>query len=649
MEKSTIIKLRQQEASSVATNGDYKVSLKEQVLLEEGDMVKVHSVILATNEESVITVEEDTRINMGVAKYFRQIANNKPTNFTTTPLIDFSVPDLNLQWACTKHPSTGENFFVQAIYMFSTSLDAAWRFGGIDTIWEYYAVGTGKKTNITISLPRQYTARHNNRALVVPFGEGGHGVHCLGKYFKMIHPTVDELDKKSVVPFTTFVDIAAGQPVPDDIGATNGPFPHILSSGVAWGDDGTPISNTPSVLELFEEELSFIIKENTYKPAEIAQIINDKMVEIDSLGSVGNNYPDNAYPVNNPFLSTVAQIDHKISLLRDKEGTIPQYFHIPGANESLPIPQQLLFFDPIPTSMTDDRFIGANEVSMNYDENLDKLNFDTIHFPQYVTGGGAGAVNVPGIVYPTPGNLYPNIGGGTDVPIPSIAQVSYAGIAFTRLDAFNVSIDSQTGVETVLSRSNFWTTLGFENITIQSLTADPSVVITLTDASTVRPLVIRSELGKNITGALPSIDIVVAKSADFDTPVNEAVENSFTTPILSARGFGEVANDEGYYMLEVGIDIPQKLIGGFDGNNMTTSNKVQAILGKYFTSGNFLQAQGSGDIVYTHVGESQLIRDLNVRIVHPDFSSPLPNELGDKNSVFLEVIKAVNLGQPSKK
>mgnify|MGYP003630546385 CR=1 FL=1 len=648
MEKSTIIKLRQQEATSVATNGDYNVSLKEQVLLEEGDMVKVHSVILATNTESVINVEEDTRVKMGVAKYFRQIANNKPTNFTTTPLIDFSVPDLNLQWAVTKHPSTGENFFVQAIYMFSTSLDEAQKFGGIDTIWEYYAVGTGKKTNITISLPRQYTARHANRALVVPFGEGGHGVHCLGKYFKLIHPTVDELDKRSVKPFVTLVNIAAGEPVPDNIGANNGPFPLILQSGVAWGDGGTPVDNTPSVLELFEEELSFVIKAQTYQPAELAQIINDKMVEIDSLGSVGNNYPQNAYPVNNPFLSTVAQINHKISLLKDKEGTTPQYFHIPGANESLPIPQQLMFFDPIPTTMGDDRFIGANEVSMNYDENLDRLNFDTIHFPQYVSGGGGGAINVPGIVYPTPGNLYPNIGGGADVPIPSVAQVSYGGVAFTRLEAFNVSIDSQTGVETVLSRSNFWTTLGFENMTIQALTADPSITITLTDATTVRPLVISSELGKNITGALPSIDIVVPKTANFDTPVNEDVENSFTTPIISARGFGQVANDEGYYMLEIGIDMPQKLIGGFDGDNMTTSNKVQAILGKYFTSGNFLQSQGSGEILYTHVGEPQLIRDLNVRIVHPDFSSPLPNELGDKNSVFLEVVKAVNVA-PVKK
>ena len=101
-------------------------------------------------------------------------------------------------------------------------------------------------------------------------------------------------------------------------------------------------------------------------------------------------------------------------------------------------------------------------------------------------------------------------------------------------------------------------------------------------------------------------------------------------------------------MLEIGIDMPQKLIGGFDGDNMTTSNKVQAILGKYFTSGNFLQSQGSGEILYTHVGEPQLIRDLNVRIVHPDFSSPLPNELGDKNSVFLEVVKAVNVA-PVKK
>ena len=57
MEKSTIIRLRQAESSTTNSNGDYQVSLKEGVNIEEGDQVRVHSVILDTATESVINIE----------------------------------------------------------------------------------------------------------------------------------------------------------------------------------------------------------------------------------------------------------------------------------------------------------------------------------------------------------------------------------------------------------------------------------------------------------------------------------------------------------------------------------------------------------------------------------------------------------------
>ena len=73
MEKSTIIKLRQAEANEVDINGSYKVSLAQGINLEEGDEVRVHSVILDTATESVISLDVDTRVNMGVAKYVTKV------------------------------------------------------------------------------------------------------------------------------------------------------------------------------------------------------------------------------------------------------------------------------------------------------------------------------------------------------------------------------------------------------------------------------------------------------------------------------------------------------------------------------------------------------------------------------------------------
>ena len=122
-------------------------------------------------------------------------------------------------------------------------------------------------------------------------------------------------------------------------------------------------------------------------------------------------------------------------------------------------------------------------------------------------------------------------------------------------------------------------------------------------------------------------------------PVLGDVSQALTTPIISQREFDTPNNDEGYYLIEVGMSIPQKMIGGFGAGAITTSNKVQGIMGKYFTAGNFLQSQGQGTIVYEHQGDPVLLSDLAVTIRNPDMTLPAENDLGDKNSVFLEVIK----------
>ena len=93
------------------------------------------------------------------------------------------------------------------------------------------------------------------------------------------------------------------------------------------------------------------------------------------------------------------------------------------------------------------------------------------------------------------------------------------------------------------------------------------------------------------------------------------------------------------------MNLPQKMIGGAQAYP-TTSNRVQGIMGKYFTSGNFLQSQGQGAIVYQHEGDPVLLSDLSVAIRNPDMTLPARNDLGEKNSIFLEVIKQVPAPQP---
>ena len=76
--------------------------------------------------------------------------------------------------------------------------------------------------------------------------------------------------------------------------------------------------------------------------------------------------------------------------------------------------------------------LGANEISLNYDDTLKKLNFDALHFPFYVGATAPTQGGQPGCIYPqatTSGGttlyLQPNPGAGEpghNTPIPTIPK-----------------------------------------------------------------------------------------------------------------------------------------------------------------------------------------------------------------------------------
>jgi len=664
MEKSTIIRLRQAESSTTNSNGDFNVSLKEGVTIEEGDQVRVHSVILDTATESVINLDVDTRIKMGVAKY---VTNYQPFNetpvaltvehYVASPAGQIAMPDLKRYYMATLHDLTGStNYFLQGITVSTPSTDILRNFGGFESIWEYYEAGTNKYKTITIGIPSYPIIKHLNFSVNVPIGPDNKGIivsgEVKGRYFKLIYPPEDhrgDLPNRTEPWHQRSFDVPVGEKI--DPKKQN-----LDNSTICWGNGGAPISDASSIANLWEEECSFILPRGTYEPAEIAQIFNDNMTQIDSLGPVGNNFDSTAtpptyeFPVNNPFLTTFGQAQKKISDLY----TGATLFLNPNITAEAPTATNFLVPNPTtgPTNLADDAFIGASQVSMNFDTNLKKLNFDSLHFPIYTVPSG-GTVAVPSITYPT-GTSTP----GTN-PIPKVPILAYGGVAFTYLQAFEIATNADSSitppiVEVLGKQSGLFTSLGLTGMTLP-VGHDTSQIILNDNSTLVYPLLIQDSIGTNVTGALPNIDVVVPKTAftnrasrGFAKPATEDTETALTTPLLSSRTFDSDDNDEGYYLLDIGVKLPQKLIGGFEGGVQTTSNKIQAIIGKFYTAGNFLQSQGQGEIVYTHVGQPQMINDLSVRVLHPDFSTPSNEELGPLNSVFLEVVKPV-VGPSSQK
>ena len=72
------------------------------------------------------------------------------------------------------------------------------------------------------------------------------------------------------------------------------------------------------------------------------------------------------------------------------------------------------------------------------------------------------------------------------------------------------------------------------------------------------------------------------------------------------------------------------------------SSKIQGIISRYYTTESFTMDEGQGGIQYIHSGEKATINNLSVRILNHNGVVP-DGDLGDRNTIFLEVIKARDL------
>ncbi len=605
MENSTLIKLRQLESSDVTQNGAYNISLKENVTLEQGDIVKLHTAILDTSTESFITLNEDTPIEMDVANYVRNYKFNHPITQHFQITINDSQPDLNMYYPCFETGISGNEYLVTEVICYAHDDE---RTDPITLDYSYTDPATSSKATGTINVPSFKGINHVSLGFRVPMN-------------KLI-------SGRDITLLNSDSDLHSHH-LSDSKGANGRPF-FVVSQTPLPNPSGNEVHNN-----IFTRTLSFIIPAGRYYPAEIAQIINDQMSALGSIGQVGYNVAENKYPVESPFMNTLHQLNHLVTGSTASGGLDKKINYNPTIPEASQLPTQLMNYNVSALNSATDPVIGANEISLNYDENLRKLNFDALHMPFYVGTGGAGGNGQPGLTYPDiAAKLQPKSGGG--VLVPHEPQPSYGGAFFTRL-----------------SPTNFWTRqLGFEGLVVTPGTSS-QLLTGRTDLSSavlpdIYPLTLQLTPGQNIVTSFEGLDNIIPKTATAYLPVLGEVSQPLTTPIVSAREFDVPNNDEGYYLIEVGMNIPQKMIGGFgSGVNATTSNKVQGIMGKYFTAGNFLQSQGQGAIVYEHEGDPVLLSDLAVTIRNPDMTLTADNDLGEKNSIFLEVIKQTPAPAPT--
>ncbi len=636
MSKSTIIELRQLDSRDVVRNGVYQTTLdpNSSIMLEEGDQVNVKAIYLDTAESSAgfIHLENDITVEMEMAMYIQNY--DKDQNFEGA---SGGFNELRQYPNAGGRPLRGDNqIWWLAEHKAPGATETNWNVSGYNMI--ILEGGSSSTSEIAIKLNYQ------------PITGGPRITTTLPKIKKQPKTNIP-LEN----PFKLNIQCTGSGTAPDIIIENNDDELRSCGYGAVLLDfDAIPTDGTLQHFNLQTFPISFPISAGDYTPAEMSKIITDNIANIEKNGAVDDGYGATAaatpitkteWSANSPFLTSILE---NLKKLNDKDATLGQAFvnadstnidtdktnlagtkymeynivgmkgeYAPGTGDPT-----TGFVPPL------DRYVGANEVAMSFDVNENKLKFETLHFPIYGNGDNDQASNaVPCVEYNTPSAIPGEFVGTTGL------ATRYSGVAFTSLKPANFW-EKQLGFSSICITPQYTAKLQFPPAPAPP-TQPNSFIIECTD-------------GVNMTGGFPGLDIGVQhNNLNYSQPVfrdyNGVVKNTIisttdSTSIFSSRVWNSSLADEGYFLVEVSPNFNQNMVGGAG----IKSKNTMSIVNRYYTQNSFTSDQGAGSIAYTHVGEPQLLSNLNVAVRNPDRSFVSSNILQDKNTIFVEVIKAID-------
>tara|TARA_R110000803_G_scaffold101523_3_gene169428 strand:+ start:172 stop:2148 length:1977 start_codon:yes stop_codon:yes gene_type:complete len=651
MSESTVLQLRQQESTNVMQNGVWETTLDHPVELEAGDQVSVKAVYLDTVTD-VIDLAEDTPVTMEAAMYIQNGTLDQQYPFGGK-ITDPGVPsplriyhgditkrtpneagDNHLWWLSTVHDLVGStnwnlpNIIVTPINKTSSTK----RFGDIILEFEYTpitpgAVSTVQSVHITSKIDKTYHS-HNPWPL---------GISCTGSAtapavtLKTSRRDLEDAGIESVDWETNQVLLVAGEPQ----------------------------------VEIQRFPLSFIVPRGVYTPAEIGQYITDKVNNLQYSGAVDIEYPTQASPTNinktnwpsmNPWLQTIMKNQKDIN---DVSGGLSAQLFVNADTDyggTIGGGKQYLKYDlvkmldefiagkigapPAPGRPFLDKFVGTNQFSMTFDLDENKLKIEQMHFPMYVNGTGANDA--------LPGIEFTESASDDSSPFQSAGGITtaYSGIAFTSL-----------------TPASFWNTLGFGTITIQPVKNVKMNYPLITDPipTSNNSYTISSAVGVNYTAAFLGLDLpVVHNDAWLEPKKMEGFFGQYSVPrydlmdsstqdvntsdissVFSDAVMNDSIADEGYFLIDVASNFKQNMVGGRLVGTGGTSKDTQSIVNRYFSTQGFTSDTGAGSIVYDHVGEPAMLSNFSIKVKSPNGNFIAPTTLRTKNTVFIEIIKAI--------
>lgn len=411
-------------------------------------------------------------------------------------------------------------------------------------------------------------------------------------------------------------------------------FDKFDDNNINLDEDGGLINNLAGEVEVIESgavyrpvviNTKFDIPNGSYEPPTLAKYITDKLsaprwtqtntTPIDPTKStpVFEPIPDtivdhyqNIFATKSPFLTSINQLGSDADYSMDTVGDI-QFVEETGHSI-------VKFSDTVAQNY----MIGTNQMSLIYDDGLDKFVFEQQHAPILNSSGTASIIK-----FQQKGT------GSVDNNTQFFTATQTSGVAF-----------HSTG--SVKCQNLMFSAMGFDPkiLTTSGVVGQPLSFGGGVKTNT-RLFGLALEDGVNITGNLSSIDAFFTKGATFNVAPGMATTEIETENLNSIIGVDEKGLNPGgqlsnaYYMVEVsGLPEIKKLTSNENGSR---NNKIKSIVSKYYATSDYTTDGGAGSINYVHSGITQFVDSLNIRILNPDLSQA--TDIGTDNTVFLELVK----------
>ena len=624
MEQS-LIELK--ENDSVKTqdenNGEYRISLKKNLVLNPNDELVIKNVFIDTIASSggLIVLEEDTTATI---KFCRAFTFNTGITNNTSGNTANSLKEPDNGYLVNKNIANRDTRILQC----ELERDG----------------GTKKGDSLSyFQLEKKTIAGGNNfiQANTLTFfsdisskGYSGHfGGTSVSFAFEGIDGNIQEISIELLNADGSASDLSKKQDITsfvynttwkgDGRGYLNGNIELLTSNDTLehhnlspdFDFEGVPVP-AGDYFNLKQESLSFTIPKGAYDPNDLARIITDSCVK----------RPNNQFPT---FDSTSVQVfpfstpmynraNNQSSDLDDSNIYFLSYnsevlLNLQHGNNNLPI-------------------CGCNQFSFVFDEDTRTFKFVSLHTPFYadISSGGQSNLQI-GTEYSIRGN------SNNDIKTPFI-DTKRGEIVIMGLSAFdenNKEIDFWYGKLGINPNILIEGHQNYQNFRYGTPGGDVTVKI---------PQINLIE-GVNSTNAFLGADsilnnsVLVPVTASYTANIKTA--NLMTTPIFGLKTLGQITDTQGYFLIEIsGFNNDVRLIGE---NNINAN--ISAIVSRYYASTSYTNGYIQDSISYIHKGDPITLSDFKIRILDP--AHKVSSDIGNDSSVFLMINRASEI--PEKK